>query len=599
MPIQLLPDGLINQIKAGEVVERPAAVVKELVENAIDAGARTVAVELEHGGLSRIRVRDDGAGIAVDEMPLALARHATSKIATLDELERVATLGFRGEALASILAVSRLTLTSRIATAAHGWRLAAEGALPASTRPQPAAQNDTGTDIDVRDLFFSTPARRKFMKTPATEVRHVERALKALAAAQPSLGLSLTHEGQTLLSVEPQAALDERRVAALCGRDFLANALPRNIEIGGLRLAGFIALPSFSRPQPDLQWLSINGRPVRDRLLAAAIRRAYADALHSTRYPAYVLQLTLDPAAVDVNVHPQKTEVRFREAARVHDFLFGAVHRWLREVRPEPEHHHGSALVAAAPLPASYALTLPDAPERYAVHEPGAAFESYRPQSGSARPTWVDLARAAPTEPPATEHPLGYAIAQLHGIFILAQNRHGLVVVDQHAAHERVLYERYKGDLAAGGVPAQALIAPLSMPVSEAEAEAAEAGAEALRAAGVELSRSGPAALTIRALPPLLAVEDARELLQTVLGNSGEGGSHAHLGEVLDAQHRVLAEMACKAAIKAHRVLSLAEMNALLRDMERTELAGQCNHGRPTWVQVSQEALDRLFLRGR
>ena len=274
MPIQLLPDGLINQIKAGEVVERPAAVVKELVENAIDAGARTVTVELEQGGLSRIRVRDDGAGIVADEMPLALARHATSKIRSLDELERVATLGFRGEALASVLAVSRLTLTSRTAGATHGWRLFGEGGLMASARPQPAAQNDVGTDIDVRDLFFSTPARRKFMKTPATEVRHVERSLKALAAAQPGLGLSLTHEGQTLLSVDAQAALDERRVAALCGRDFLANALPRTLEVGGLRLTGFIALPSFSRPQPDLQWLSINGRPVRDRLLAAAIRRA-------------------------------------------------------------------------------------------------------------------------------------------------------------------------------------------------------------------------------------------------------------------------------------------------------------------------------------
>ena len=312
-----------------------------------------------------------------------------------------------------------------------------------------------------------------------------------------------------------------------------------------------------------------------------------------------MLQLTLDPAALDVNVHPQKTEVRFRDAARVHDFLFGAVHRWLREVRPEPEHHHGSALASSIPVPMHYSLALPDAPgEVPGVREPAVGFDRDRSVT-TGRSTWVDLARAASPQAAPTEHPLGYAIAQLHGIFILAQNRHGLVVVDQHAAHERVLYERYKRDLVAGGVPAQSLLTPVPMQVSEAEAEAAEAGADLLQAAGVVLSRSGPASLSLRALPSLLAVEDARELLLAVLGKSGEDGSHAHLGEVLDAQHRVLAEMACKAAIKAHRVLSLAEMNALLRDMERTELAGQCNHGRPTWVQVSQDALDRLFLRGR
>jgi len=593
MTIRQLSDVLINQIKAGEVVERPAAVVKELVENALDAGATQITVELEQGGLSRIRVRDNGSGIAREDLLLALARHATSKIASLDDLEQVASLGFRGEALASILAVSRLQLTSRTASEPHAWRVGGEGS-PDRNQPLPAAA-PVGTEIDVQDLFFATPARRKFMKSASTEARHAEQSLRRLALARPTASITLTHEGRTLLSAAAvhEASSLERRVGELCGTEFLANALYREAEIGGLKLAGWIALPSFSRAQADLQFLSVNGRAVRDKLLGAAMKRAYADALHSTRYPAFVLHLTLDPANVDVNVHPQKTEVRFREGARVHDFLFGLVHRWLREVRPEPEQHHAAAFAVSAE-PSAYLLPLTTSAY---INEPAALYGASR---SSSAPTWATLAAQSPAAPAATtEHPLGYAIAQLHGLFILAQNARGLIVVDQHAAHERVIYERYKRELAEGGVPSQTLLQAQPMAVSEDEAEAAEQRAPLLAAAGLQVSRVGLTQLALRATPPLLAASDAAELLRELLGRAVDSGSHSHLGEVLDAQHRVLADMACKAAIKANRAMTITEMNALLRDMEHTDLAGQCNHGRPTWVQVGLAELDRLFLRGR
>lgn len=600
MPIRPLDDVLINQIKAGEVVERPAAVVKELVENALDADATQVQVDLEQGGLRRIRVRDDGGGIPRDELALALARHATSKITVLEDLEQVASLGFRGEALASILAVSRLALTSRVSAAEHAWRLTGEGTLSTSS-PVPAAA-PPGTEVEVQDLFYSTPARRKFMKTAATEVRHVEQALRRLALARPGVGLSLRHEGRSLLSVAPalEASQQAQRVATLCGAEFLTNALYREAEAGGLRLAGWIALPSFSRSQPDLQFLAVNGRAVRDKLLGSALKRAYTDALHSTRYPAFVLHLTLEPAAVDVNVHPQKTEVRFRDAARVHDFLFGLVHRWLRDVRPEPEQHHAATLAAPAAVPVQpgFVYSLSPAPASSVAETAAAWSPSLTPVARA--PDWTALAHVArPVAAATVEHPLGYALAQLQGVFILAQNAQGLVVVDQHAAHERVLYERFKREWQAGGVPSQVLLTPLRVSVDEDAAQAAQEHAALLAAAGLQVDRLGPREVVIRAVPPLIEAEAAAEWLQAVLGRAVETGSHRHLGEVLDAQHRVLAEMACKAAIKAHRSLSVAEMNALLREMEQTDLAGQCNHGRPTWVQVSAAELDRLFLRGR
>ena len=582
MPIRVLPEQLVNQIAAGEVVERPAAVAKELIENSLDAGATRIEVEVEQGGLARIAVRDNGRGIPRDQLALALQRHATSKIASLDDLERVASLGFRGEALPSILSVSRLVLTSRSAEAGHGWRVAGDGALDGAA-PVPAA-HPPGTTIEVRDLFFNTPARRKFLRAESTEFRHLDLAVRRIALARFDVGFALRHGTRRSLELPPAAdeAARSERVARVTDPAFLENALYFEEARLGLRLSGWIALPSFSRAQADLQHLYVNGRPVRDRLLGHALRRAYADVLHGSRYPAYVLYLALDPARVDVNVHPAKTEVRFRDSAAVHDFLFGAIHQALRRVRPEPERHHHVHLD-----------TPPAAPD------PAAAQAALAWGATPARPaSWAPPAVAEPA--PATgEAPLGRALAQLNGIFILAQNRAGLVLVDMHAAHERVLYERLKRALAQGGVPSQALLVPVPVAVSEDLAEQAEAARERLRALGVEVDRSGPAQITVRAVPPLLAGSDVGALLRALLGEAAEQESLAHFAEVREAQERVLADMACRAAVRAGRQLTLPEMDALLRDMEQTEQSGQCNHGRPTWVQVSHEALDRLFLRGR
>jgi len=586
MPIRVLPETLINQIAAGEVVERPAAVVKELVENSLDAGAGRVEVEVEQGGLARIRVRDDGRGMARDELALALQRHATSKIASLADLETVGTLGFRGEALPSILSVSRLTLTSRTAGAEHAWQIAGAGA-PEAGSPRPAA-HPPGTTVDVCDLFFNTPARRKFMRAQGTEYRHLEQALRRIALSRFDCAFALVNGARQALDLPPATGEAGRaaRVARLTDPEFLDNALFLDEARLGLRLWGWIALPSFSRTQPDLQHLYVNGRAVRDKLMGHALRRAYADVLHSTLYPAYVLFLELDPAGVDVNVHPAKSEVRFRESGKVHDFLFGAVRQALRGVRPDPAQHHVVALsevIAAAPDASPYSLPL--APARHGIAESGAA--SFAPR----------LAEAEPQADP--EMPLGQAVAQLHGIFIVAQNRRGLVLVDMHAAHERVLYEQFKRQRLGGPIPSQALLVPVIVAVAEDEAEQAEAGRERLRELGVELDRSGPAQLTVRAVPPLLAHGDVGALVRSLMREAADDESRRHFADVRDAQERVLANMACRAAVRSGRQLTVTEMNALLRDMERTELSGQCNHGRPTWVQVEMGELDRLFLRGR
>lgn len=605
MAIRILPEQLINQIAAGEVVERPAAVVKELVENSLDAEARAVEVELEAGGLTLIRIRDDGNGIARDELPMALTRHATSKIESLDQLERVASFGFRGEALPSILSVSRLSLVSRTATDEHGWRLAGEGAIAEGTQPQPAPHSP-GSTIEVRDLFYNTPARRKFMRTESTEFRHVDQALRRIALARPERAFALRHNGREVFRLARGSA--EARMKALCGEAFADSAILIEEERLGMRLWGWTALPSFSRAQPDLQYFFVNGRVVRDKLVASALRRAYADALHSTRYPAFVLFLELDPSAVDVNVHPAKLEVRFRQSATVHDFLFGSIQRALREVRPEPQQHHRvewahrpdrTALSATPPDPGFRNIKVPSASARLPLQQVA------EPAVDFARTAWAALGAAsvaAPSPPqPAAESdmPLGHPLAQLAGVFILAENEHGLVIVDAHAAHERVLYERFKTDLHTGSLPSQHLLEPLRLNLSEDLVELAENHREDLLAYGVELDRSGPGSLAIRAVPPLLPLEEVEGLVRSALGERAAGESHRHFGDVLDAQERVLADLACRAAIKANRRLSLPEMERLLRDMERTELSGQCNHGRPTWVQLDHGALDRLFLRGR
>jgi DNA mismatch repair protein MutL len=596
MPIQVLPEQLVNQIAAGEVVERPAAVVKELVENSLDAGARRIEVDAEQGGLARIQVRDDGRGIPRDELALALTRHATSKIASLDDLERVRSLGFRGEALPSILSVSRLALTSRTSADAHGWRLAGEGALPAGGL-EPAA-HATGTTIEVRDLFFNTPARRKFMRAEGTEFRHLDQGLRRIALARFDTAFALRHGTRKTFELAPAegAAAQARRVGELTDAEFLDNALVLDESRLGLRLSGWIALPSFSRAQADLQHFYVNGRPVRDKLLGHALRRAYADALHGSRYPAYVLYLELDPARVDVNVHPAKTEVRFRDSSAVHDFIFGAVHQALRRVRPDPSFHHQVQFDRATgeiPPQDSFGYGVP------AERGPFLAPDGLAPKGRSDQAPLRPASAFAEPEASYAERPLGHALAQLNGVFILAQNAQGLVLVDMHAAHERVLYEKMKQQLGSGGVAAQALLVPVAVSVPEDVADRAEAERERLRQLGLELDRAGPQTLTVRAVPPLLAHADLAAFVKSLLGEAAEQDSHRHFADVTEAQERVLADMACRSAVRAGRALTVPEMDALLRDMERTELAGQCNHGRPTWVQFSHDQLDRFFLRGR
>jgi DNA mismatch repair protein MutL len=597
--IQILPDQLINQIAAGEVVERPAAVVKELVENSLDAGGHRVEVEIENGGLALIRVRDDGGGIPREQLPLAFSRHATSKIASLDDLERVGSLGFRGEALPSILSVSRMTLSSRTAEDDHGWQLTGEGALMV-TEPLPAA-HPQGTSVEVRDLFFNTPARRKFMRSESTEFRHIDQLMRRLALSRFEVGFRLRHNHRGVFDLRAVTGEREReaRIGEVCGDEFLRNAMYLEEERMGLRLWGWLALPGFSRAQADLQYFYVNGRAVRDKLVGYALRRAYADVLHGSRYPAYVLYLEIDPAAVDVNVHPGKAEVRFRDSSRVNDFLFGAVHGVIRRITPAPEQHHRVQLVATQhPIPGAE----PQRTLHYGIPHPP-QFQVSEPAAGLMNTGWAALSPAT-GEPPAgpqslADPPLGHALAQLQGIYILAQNRHGLVLVDMHAAHERVIYERFKQQLSDGGIASQSLLVPMAVGVNEDEAELAEQRRDDFARLGVVLDRVGPQSLLIRAVPPLLSAADITTLVHELLGRETESPARGHFAEIRDAQSRVLAEMACKAAIKANRRLNLAEMEALLRDMELTELSGQCNHGRPTWVQVEMTELDRLFLRGR
>src|SRR6266404_5780807 len=582
LPIQLLSDALISQIAAGEVIERPASVVKELVENALDARAKRIEVELERGGCGLIRVRDDGIGIQPEEITLALARHATSKIASLDDLERVATLGFRGEALPSIASVSRLSLVSRPATAAHAWALEArDGALGA---PVPAS-HPPGTSVEVRDLFFNVPARRKFLRSDATEYQHIVRMLERLALSRFDVAFTLVHNGKTAWSLPAAHAAAERlaRVAKICGEDFAAHVIELKHDTESLRLSGWLALPTFSRSQSDLQFAFLNGRFVRDKLLAGAVRLAYQDVLFHGRFSAYLLYLDLDPTAVDVNAHPQKLEVRFRDSRRIHDFVFRTLERVLADTRPSAE-SGGSAhvdwLTGSAGFDASQGVEL----------------SAGQGLGSSAR---LSVRADGPGESPpdgerpgerADERPLGYAIGQLHGVYILAQTADGMVLVDMHAAHERMK------KLLAGETAQQQLLIPQILHVSPAQAEAAEAHAQEFAALGFGVSRLAPDQLAMRAIPVLLAGRDPGGIVRDVLSDLLEQG---HSRRVEESINHLLATMACHAAVRAQRNLTLPEMNALLREMEGTERADQCNHGRPTWVRLSLTELDRLFLRGR
>ena len=592
MPIQQLPDHLINQIAAGEVVERPASVLKELVENSLDAGARRVSVDVIDGGAKLIRVRDNGAGIPRDELSLALSRHATSKITTLDDLESVVSLGFRGEALPSVASVSRMSMTSRTADDDSGWQIEADGG--ALTTPAPAA-HPVGTTVEVHELFYNTPARRRFLRTERTEFSHIEKWLRRLALARPDVGFTLTHNRRAVLQLEPATSEEGRlrRVAKLCGDTFADQSVLIEREVEDMALSGWVGLPTFNRSQPDLQYWFVNGRSVTDKTLAHAARHAYRDVLFHGRYPAYVLNLSINPSTVDANAHPAKLEVRFRDSRRVHGFVSQSLETVLKDTRPgghaqsptlhsvsQPASGHGAYLQSRMPLPSGDGRAAASG----AVRDALAMYQS------------AAVAPALPAGDDAEIPPLGYALAQLAGVYILAENADGLIIVDMHAAHERIVYEKLKKHYDAGSVVRQPLLVPTPVSVAESEADLVEKRQETLEAIGLHVDRTGPTTLLIRDVPALLKDSDAEKLLRDVLSDLREAGQTS---QVEHAMHDFLATMACHTSVRANRSLTLAEMNALLREMEQTERADQCNHGRPTWTALSMPELDRLFLRGR
>ncbi len=591
--IHQLPDHLANQIAAGEVVERPSSVVKELLENALDAGARQIEVDIEQGGVKLIRVRDDGCGIIKDDMPLALSRHATSKITQVEDLERVSTLGFRGEALPSIGSVSRLTLSSRTESDERGWRVQIEGSVPSTLEPQPHAR---GTTVEVRDLFYNTPARRKFLRAEKTEFNHVEEVVKRIALSRFDTAVRLQHNQKPVYALHPAGDLKqmEKRVADVCGAAFVEHALRIDFEATGLKLSGWIAQPTFSRSQADLQYFYVNGRMVRDKLVSHAVRQAYRDVLFHDRHPAFVLYFELDPALVDVNAHPTKHEVRFRESRMVHDFLFRALHNVLARTRPGSTPNPVAVSDIVIPTAANAA---PEQQSTFVYSSPPSGAPAQVRENMASYASMFSAAQPAAELPRTSESPpLGYALAQLHGIFILAENANGLVLVDMHAAHERVTYERMKQAHAGEGIVSQPLLVPVTVRVSEREAALADEQRDLLRAAGIEVDRIGPETMVIRQLPALLRDADAEKLLRDVLSDLVVHGTSSR---VMDQLNELFATMACHGSVRANRRLTLPEMNALLRDMEATERADQCNHGRPTWIQLGLGELDKLFLRGQ
>ncbi|GAA5314967.1 MAG: DNA mismatch repair endonuclease MutL [Candidatus Pelagadaptatus aseana] len=613
--IKLLSPRLANQIAAGEVVERPASVIKEVLENSLDAGADRLDVDIENGGIKLMRVRDNGKGIDKDDLPLALSRHATSKIYHLDDLEAVGTLGFRGEALASISSVARLTLTSNTGEAGSAWSVKAEGRdMQAEVTP---AGHPQGTTVEVRDLFFNTPARRKFLRTEKTEFNRIEDIIKKLAMSRFDVGFSLRHNGRVIHNWRAaQTQIEqERRVAQICGPAFMENAVHINVERTGLKLWGWVALPTFSRSQADLQHFYVNGRAIKDKLVTHAIRQAYQDVLFHGRHPAYVLYLELDPAVVDVNVHPTKHEVRFRDGRVVHDFIFRSLHHALAEVRPDDQLPQGQDF-SHSPAPATSGVAAGEfgpqgnmsfqqraeapAPANFSIADQAPAYQQLygrsdngfaSPGSQAAVPSLAELEQNNEEIPP-----LGYAIAQLKGIYILAENAEGLIVVDMHAAHERITYERMKQAVAEEGLKAQPMLVPETVAVSQKEADCAEHHDELFRSLGFELQRAGPESLLIRQVPVLLNNAKVEQLVRYVLADLVEYGMSQRIDNHIN---ELLATMACHGSVRANRRLTIPEMNALLRDMEATERSGQCNHGRPTWTLQTLDELDKLFLRGQ
>lgn len=611
--INLLSQRLANQIAAGEVVERPASVVKELLENSLDAGATRLDIEVEQGGIKRLSIKDNGSGIHKEDLPLALSRHATSKITDLDDLENIASLGFRGEALASISSVSRLSLSSKAIDEddSAGWKVETEG-QGMEARLEPVA-HPQGTSVEVRDLFFNTPARKKFLKTEKTEFARIDEVVKRLALSRFDVQFNLQHNQRAIhqLRAASSDAEIQRRVSLVCGPAFVENSVYVDVESSGLRLWGWVSLPTFSRSQADLQYFYVNGRIIRDKLVTHAVKQAYRDVLFHGRHPAYVLYLELAPAGVDVNVHPTKHEVRFRDSRLVHDFLFSALHKALAEVRPseqlaaQQQQAQANEIAAAnyqAPVQAyDNAPSNPVSQASLGLGSGGSAWQSrdYSSDRGRVDTSQVQDQLAAlqrlnesDTEVP----PLGYAIAQLHGIYILAQNREGLIIVDMHAAHERITYERMKTACANEELKMQPLLVPLSIAVSQAEADCAEEQSATLLTLGIELERVAAESIVVRQVPSILKDSNIEQLVRDVLSDVKEYGSS---DRILAHQNELLSTMACHGSVRANRQLTIPEMNALLRDMEATERSGQCNHGRPTWVYQSLDELDKLFLRGQ
>jgi len=581
--IQILDSQLINQIAAGEVVERPAAVVKELLENSLDAAATRIDVDIDRGGVKRIEVSDNGTGMAGSQLALALSRHTTSKLWRLADLERIASLGFRGEALPSIASVSRLPLTSRGQGEDSAYRIHCEGDGPIA-EPRPAA-HPQGTTVEVRDLFFNTPARRKFLKAETTELKHIDQTIKRLALSRFDVAFSLRHNAGRAVqyAAAPDGEQALQRVAAICGADFADRCVEVDESASAMRLHGWCGLPTFSRPQTTLQYFFVNGRAVRDKTIAHALRAAYQDVMYHGRHPAFVLYLEIDPGLVDVNVHPTKHEVRFRDSRAVHDFVHRAVKRRVsRPAGDAPANAVAAGAPAASPQGGQASMALPDR-----VHEQMSAYREL-----SAAP--ADRPVAAPA-PGAETPPLGYAVAQLHGVYILAQNAEGLVVVDMHAAHERITYERLKSQLDAGALATQPLLVPVTLPVGDAEMRVWEAHRDVLEAGGLAIEPLGEDTLAVRQVPVALQQADIAGLVRDILSDLAAHGrsDRARISEEL------LSTMACHGSVRANRALSRDEMNALLRQMEETERSGQCSHGRPTWVQFSLAEMDNWFLRGR
>jgi DNA mismatch repair protein MutL len=589
MSIHILSPQLVNQIAAGEVIERPASIVKELVENCFDAQATQITIHIEQGGLRLIRVSDDGIGIEKDDLPLALSRHATSKISTLDDLEHITSMGFRGEALASMSSVAKLTLTSKVENAAHGWSVISDGAEQFFDI-QPASHSK-GTTVEVKDIFYNTPARRKFLKSDKTEFSHIEIAVKRMVLSRFELGFTLFHQQKEVFNVSPAFDLvqQEKRVAAICSQNFIDNALYLDFEISGFTLKGWISLPTFSRSQTDMQFFYVNGRLVKDKNVSHAIKQAYSDVLFSGRHPIFVLYLTLNPEEVDVNAHPAKLEVRFREGRAVHDFILSCVKRALANVRPTIPNYGEFVprtemeFVEPQSLHFQNSLDISESPQNYQTpssFQPKELPRENRENFGT-NPNYLVL---------------GYAITHLHGIYILSETATGMVLVDTHAAHERITYEHLKKQYADGKIATQPLLLPIKITVTESEAELAENAEHFFAELGFELNRVARETLFLRALPALLQNSDSEQLVRDVLADLAE---HEDSYRIQGEYNEVLAKMACYGSVRAHRLLTQDEMNALLRELEQTERGGQCNHGRPTWVSLSTQELDKFFLRGQ